>query len=392
MIAFDSWVFRNSHHNSGIYNYAKSILLEFAHLAAKNDDLTIRSFFTAGYSDDVLHLAASPKIEKVNTRLLRFHRLWQLGGLPAVAAQAGADLVFAPTHRTCPFGPIPLIATIHDVTTLLCPSFGGVQNLLERVRLWNAVRFSAKCITSSECSKRDLLRIYGIPPEKVAVIYHGYDRETFNLSPVDPARQKVLFDRFGIRGAYIFHHGTIQPRKNLERLIRACGILWDRRGGLDFQLVLAGPIGWNYASIIEAANKIGKNGRVVLTGAVSAGDLAALLKGAALCVIPSLYEGFCLPMIEAMASGTPTIASNTSCLPEVSGGVLRYFDPLEIEDMARTIRVALEDRNLQRVLARDGMSRASEFSWERCAQETLSVLLSAKVRTNEGYAHAGLES
>ena len=374
IIAFDSWVFRSRHHNSGIYNYAKNILLEFGALVSATDDLTIRSFFTKGYSDEVLDLAASPGIETLNTRLLRFHRLWQLGGVTAAAARARADLIFSPTSHTCPFGPFPVITTIHDVTPVVSPSFRGAQNLLERLRLWSAAKFSVKCLTDSECSKKDLVEAYGVPPHKVAVVYLGYDRETFNSAQADVVRQKALFDRHKIRSPYIFHHGAVQPRKNLERLIRACQLLWERRRDFDFQLVLAGPLGWQYEAVLEAATKAG--GKVILTGAVGDEDLALLIKGAGLCVIPSLYEGFCIPLVEAMACGTPTIASNSSCLPEVSGGVLRYFDPFSIEDMASTVRMVLEDRSLQENLATNGVKRASVFSWERCARETLSALLS----------------
>jgi glycosyltransferase involved in cell wall biosynthesis len=380
VIAFDSWVFRNSHHNSGIYNYAKNILVEFGTLVAANDELTIRSFFTQGYSDEMLDLALPAGIETLKTRLLRFHRLWQLGGLAAASARARADLIFAPTSRTCPFGPIPLITTIHDVTPVVSRSFGSSQNLLERIRLWNAAKFSVKCLTDSERSKKDLIELYGLPAEKVKVVYLGYDRGTFNSSPADSGRQKVVFDRHGITGPYIFHHGTVQPRKNLERLIRAFQHLWESRRDFDFQLVLAGPLGWRYDSVIELATKAGR--RVVLTGVLCDEDLALLLKGAALSVIPSLYEGFCLPMVEAMACGVPTIASDTSCLPEISGGVLRYFDPLSIEAIAITIRAVLEDRSLQQQLVERGVKRASEFSWERCARETLSALLCCNVRRN----------
>lgn len=388
VIAFDTWVLKSSHQNSGIYNYAKNVLRELRALVSAGEELTIRPFFTQGYSDGAVDLASSPGIEILNTRLLRFHRLWQLGGITAAAVRARANLIFSPTTHTCPFGPIPVITTIHDVTPLLSPSFGRFTNLLERIRLWNAAKFSIQCITDSECSKRDLVEIYGLPPEKVKVVYLGYDRETFNPSLVDSGRQKVLLDRLGIHDPYIFHHGTIQPRKNLARLIRACRLLWDRRRDLRFQLVLAGQLGWQYQGILEAANGVGGAGKVVFTGAMSDEDLALLLKGAELCVIPSLYEGFCLPMVEAMACGTPTIASKTSCLPEVSGGVLRYFDPLSTEDMANTIAMVLEDRTLQQELVENGVRRASDFSWKRCAREVLELVRqngNGRVRTGPGW-------
>jgi glycosyltransferase involved in cell wall biosynthesis len=171
------------------------------------------------------------------------------------------------------------------------------------------------------------------------------------------------------------HHGTIQPRKNLRRLIEAYRLMLDRNQNLDLELVLAGPLGWGYEETIAAANNGGgTRGRVVLPGALSDTDLASLIKGASLVVVPSLYEGFCLPMVESMASGAPTVAANASCLPEVSGGVLRYFDPTSVEDIANCLEQVLENEETRMELAQKGKSRASCFSWQRCAEETLAVL------------------
>jgi glycosyltransferase involved in cell wall biosynthesis len=137
-------------------------------------------------------------------------------------------------------------------------------------------------------------------------------------------------------------------------------------------------MGWASEEIIDTArNSSGGRGRVILAGVVSEADLILLIKGAALAVVPSLYEGFSLPMIESMACGTPTIASRTSCLPEISGNVLAYFDPLSIDDMATCMQSALTDSQMRERLREKGMERASKFTWERCAQETLDVLLKA---------------
>ena len=382
VLAFDTWIFRSTHRNSGIYNYAKNLLQTLRTSACRTGDLFMRLPFAHGYSDNAVDFTPSPGTRIVKTRLLHFHRLWQLGGITAVAARAGADLIFSPTTHTCPFGPIPVVTTIHDVTPVVSPSFGSVPNLLERIRLRNAAKYSLKCVTDSQCSKKDLVEIYGIPPEKVTVVYLGYDQDIFNTSKIGADRQQQLFARYGIRPPYIFHHGVVQPRKNLLRLIQACRILWKNQTGSDFQLVLAGPHGWKCQPILEAAAEVSVQGKVILTGALPDEDLASLLKGSTLCVIPSLYEGFCLPMVEAMACGTPTIASNKSCLPEVSGGVLRYFDPYSIEEMASTIAAALEDTALRSQLSTEGIKRASQFSWDRCAKETMAVLSSIQQRPN----------
>jgi glycosyltransferase involved in cell wall biosynthesis len=128
---------------------------------------------------------------------------------------------------------------------------------------------------------------------------------------------------------------------------------------------------------VNAAAERRGRGRVVLAGMLDDSDLALLIKGASLAVVPSLYEGFSLPMVEAMACGVPTIASNTSCLPEISGNALAYFDPLSVEDMATSMETLLRDSELRSRVSEKGIHRAREFTWERCAQQTLEVLMNA---------------
>ena len=146
---------------------------------------------------------------------------------------------------------------------------------------------------------------------------------------------------------------------------------------LDFDLVLAGRQGWASDEIVNAAAERRDRGRVILVGMLDDSDLALLIKGASLAVVPSLYEGFSLPMVEAMACSVPTIASNTSCLPEISGNALAYFDPLSVEDIAACMQAVLCDSEFRRHLREKGINRAREFTWERCARQTLDVLMKA---------------
>jgi glycosyltransferase involved in cell wall biosynthesis len=244
-----------------------------------------------------------------------------------------------------------------------------------RSYVWIAVKFSRRIIAVSEKTRSDLLEIYGIPPEKVTVVYNGYDRRAFRNGEPDRFEQLQLKSKLGISRPYLFHHGTVQPRKNLERLIRAHRLLLERHPNLELDMVLVGSFGWLYEPVVAAAAKAScSRGRVVLTGPIPDNELVLLLKGAELCVIPSLYEGFCLPMVEAMACGVPTITSNSSCFPEVSGRVLKYFDPLSIEEMAETIDIVLHDTVEKRRLIAAGLERSVGFSWERSARETLSVI------------------
>jgi glycosyltransferase involved in cell wall biosynthesis len=239
---------------------------------------------------------------------------------------------------------------------------------------------SAKIITISECSKRDIVEQFGVDASKVAVTYLGYDTGLYNPTPPDCERQAALFRRLGICKPYLLHHGGIHARKNLECLIAAYALLCEKFNDLDYQLVLAGTFSWRNELIREAAAKADPSGqKIILTGSLSDNDMAAVVKGAALCVIPSLYEGFCLPMVESMACGIPTITSNNSCFPEVSGNVLRYFDPRSVEDIAEKIEMVLFNSRMSSQLRAAGIQRAKLFSWSKCALETLNIL--AKVAT-----------
>jgi alpha-1,3-rhamnosyl/mannosyltransferase len=246
---------------------------------------------------------------------------------------------------------------------------------MQRSFMWSAARFSRGIITASEHSKKDIVSTYKLSDSKVSVVYSSHNTAFFNQTAPEPERKKGLLNRLGINRAYVFHHGVIQPRKNLIRLMQAYRLMLSRNRNLELDLVLAGRLGWDYKEILAFAGD-GANhpGRVVLTGALADSDLATLLKGSTLVVIPSLYEGFCFPMVEAMACGIPTIASNSSCLPEVSGGVLKYFDPLSVEEMAACMEEVLESEETRRGLVQRGKQRAACFSWRRCAEQTLEVL------------------
>jgi glycosyltransferase involved in cell wall biosynthesis len=283
--------------------------------------------------------------------------------------------MFAPTASTVPSGRVPFVSTIHDVTPLLIPSHSRRVTLLQRFLLRSVAKSSHAIITDSECSKRDLVNLYGLPEAKVSVVYLGYDSSIFNDAPPDLESRTTLEKKLGISRPYLFHHGTIQPRKNLRRLIEAYRLMLDRNRNLELDLVLAGPLGWEYQETVTAANDgVASRARVLLPGALTDTDLATLIKGASLVVIPSLYEGFCLPMVESMAAGAPTVAANASCLPEISGGVLRYFDPTSVEDMAHCMEHVLESEETRKTLAQSGRSRAACFCWQRCAEQTLAVI------------------
>jgi glycosyltransferase involved in cell wall biosynthesis len=374
-IAFDTWILGPHARNHGIQVYAKKLLGHFREMAPRYS-VEVMPYVSPAADYGVSHFEAAPGFRPSQTRLLQHGRTWRWGGASLLAAMGKADLVFSPAATTLYFGSfVPSVTTIHDLIPVVVPLGSKRINRALRFLYWSAAKFSRAVITDSNHSKSDLVNLYRVPESKVSVVYLGCDKESFNSSPLDAELHRALMTRLGVAKPYIVHHGVIKAYKNLKRLIQAYRLVLDRNRNLDLELVLAGPLGSEYEEVLEEANNgAGRRGRVIFTQALSDGDLAMLVKGASLAVIPSLYEGFCLPLVESMACGVPTIAANRSCLPEVSGGVLRYFDPESVEEMSACMEEALENQTLRSELAEKGQMRAGQFDWRRCADETLAIL------------------
>lgn len=371
-IAVDTWCLGSYARNHGVHVYSTQLLKHFKELAPKQG-VEVVPYSSRQADNDANLLLESPGFRPRETALLGFNRLWRFGGACMLAKLQKADLIFSPHCTSLYFQRIaPAVVTIHDVIPLRLP--WASKRITETVRfcLWSAARFSRAIITVSQHSKAELLEAYRIPESKVFVVYNGCDSSVFNSFPPAPEQLQGLLGRLGIARPYILHHGAIKPNKNLKSLIMSYDLLAQRHRSFEFDLVLAGPLGWEYQDVLTAANQ--GRGRVILTGALSQEDLALLIKGAQLAVFPSLYEGFCLPMVEAMACGVPTISADRSCLPEISGGVLKYFNPESVEEMSNCIDQVLQSDGLRRELSEKGLARARQFDWKRCAEETFAVL------------------
>ncbi len=372
-IAVDSWTLASRFRCQGTYVYTQNLLREFKRLARQDPSVSFSLFASGRNGNDAIHIAPEERFELCSSALLDHDRLWRFGGAGLSASRSCADVMFIPTAATLPVGRVPAVCTIHDVTPIAMPSHSAKVSAIQRFLLRGCARLSRMIITSSECSKRDIVALLGVPEEKVVVIHDGCDQSLFNADPPDMETLAALRWRLGIEGPYLLHHGTIQPRKNLKRLIQAYHLMLADTD-LNFDLVLAGQQGWASDEIVNAATESRGRGKVILAGVLGDSDLALLIKGASLAVVPSLYEGFSLPMVESMACGVPTIASRTSCLPEISGNALTYFDPLSIEDMASCMHAVLCSSELSSSLRQRGIDRARDFTWQRCARETLNVL------------------
>jgi glycosyltransferase involved in cell wall biosynthesis len=281
----------------------------------------------------------------------------------------GAELFHATEHLLPPLGDLPTVLTVHDMIFKLFPEHQKPLNY----RYLNATmplycRRAGAIITVSEASKRDIVEHYGLPPDKVTVIYEAAAPE-FRPAPadlLDEARR-----RYGLPPEYLIHVGTIEPRKNLTRLVEALQRLRD--GGLAVPLVVIGGKGWLYDDFFRRLETLAVRDSVILPGYVPGPDLPLLYGAARAAVMSSVYEGFGLPVLEAMACGTPVVSSETSALPEMGGDAARYFDPYDVEAMAEAIRVVWTGDDLRAEMGRRGIEQAARFSWQRAASETMAV-------------------
>lgn len=267
------------------------------------------------------------------------------------------------------------VVTIHDLAFRKFPEHFPKKDL-RRLSFFTdrAILKSDRIIAVSESTKRDILAYYpNIREEKVKVVYHGWGSGALSVKRVATEEKNASKDsRYTLHATrYILYIGAIQPRKNLERLIRAFELLKkDSRFG-DVKLVLAGERAWLWENIVRAAQTSEQKDAIVLTGPVSFAERETLYQNASVFAFPSLYEGFGLPILEAFGHGVPVVCSNNSSLPEVGGDAALYCDPLSEESVARSLAIALEDKDIRTRCISRGHEQLANFSWDICARQTM---------------------
>jgi glycosyltransferase involved in cell wall biosynthesis len=285
-----------------------------------------------------------------------------------------ADLFHAPHYVLPPLTPCRSVVTIHDCIHLRFPQYlpTRIGYAYARAQMWLATHKAARVITVSEASKRDILRYFRVPESRIDVIYNAID-ERFWHEP-DPEDISRTRERYRLTAPFVLYAGNIKPHKNLERLIEAFHLL--RQGSPDLrevELLIIGDEISKYPTLRRAVHRHKLHKHVRFFGFVPDQTLASLYRLANAFVFPSLYEGFGLPPLEAMASGTPVIASNVSSLPEVVGDAALMIDPYEPGAIADAMRQVLTDSQLRADLRARGYVRAREFSWERSVRRVREV-------------------
>jgi len=292
---------------------------------------------------------------------------WEQLVQPFVLWQEKIDLVHSLAFVTPLVSPCPSVITIYDLSFLI---FSQSFKYLKRLYLTLLTRLSARkarrIITISESTKRDTVRLLGVSSKKVAVVYCGVDRAFRPL----PEREVASFrQKRGLPERIILFVGTIEPRKNVARLVEAYSHLKDGQ----VKLVIGGARGWLYEEVFARVEELDLTGDVLFPGYIPPEELPLWYNAAELFVYPSLYEGFGLPPLEAMACGTPVITSNVSSLPEVVGEAGLTVDPMNSKGLAEAINQVLGDGALRQSMRERGLARASRFSWAKAARETVGV-------------------
>ncbi len=281
----------------------------------------------------------------------------------------GAELFHATEHLLLPLRGIPTVLTVHDLIFEHLPEHHKPLNRWYlRLAMPLYCRRATRIVAVSCQTRRDLVERYRIPADKITVVMEA---AAPHFRPSAAEALASVRSRYGLPERYLLYVGTIEARKNLTRLLQAWEGLY--RAGAAPPLVIAGKRGWLDEDFFAALHASTERDGVVLTGYVRDEDLPALYTAAETLVLPSLYEGFGLPILEAMSCGTPVACSNTSSLPEVAGDAAVFFEPADTQAIAAALEHVLSRPALRAELSERGLKRAAAFSWETTARETLAV-------------------
>jgi glycosyltransferase involved in cell wall biosynthesis len=353
-------------HDFGIGTYIRNLLRQLARLDGQTD------FVLLCRPDDSAAIASLGENFRPVVETSGNYSLTEQWKIPLALKREGVTLFHAPHYVLPPLVPCQSVVTIHDCIHLMFPQYLPSRLALTYARgsIAVAARRATRILTVSESSKRDILRFVDVDPDKIDVIYNGYD-ERFASEPVEEAIVRVR-ERYELHDEFVLYAGNVKPHKNLERLIDAFHLV--RKRGLDqLKLVMIGDQISRYAALRRAVHQHQLHKYVRFLGYLPEETLAVMYRLAGVFVFPSLYEGFGLPPLEAMASGTPVVTSNVSSLPEVAGNAAVLVNPYDPSAIAEGIYRVLTDESLRGDLRQRGLARARQFSWEDSVRRVRAV-------------------
>ncbi len=355
-------------HDYGIGRYVRSVLRYLGRIDHENEYVLLchpaDCDTVKGFGDNFGALAVPSRNYSVSEQVR----------VPLALRKAGAQVFHAPHYVLPPLLPCPSVVTIHDCIHLMFPQYlpNKFAHAYARTFMTMAARRSARVLTVSEASKRDILHFFRIPSSKVEVVYNAID-DRFDREPEVDDVVRVR-ERYQLNDPFLLYAGNIKPHKNVDRVIEAFARL-KKRGFERLRLLIIGDEISKNPQLRRAVHRHQLHHDVRFLGFVPDATLAVLYRLADVFVFPSLYEGFGLPPLEAMASGTPVVTSNVSSLPEVVGDAALLVDPRDAEAIAGAVQRILVDADLRRTLTQKGLARAHEFSWERSVRRIRDIYL-----------------
>ncbi len=349
----------NNPTKTGVEHYAKELIVYLGKLDQKNEyTLYLRNLPEKWFLE-------LPK--NFFTKVIPFPQFWTQLRVSYEMYKNPPDVLFIPASALPLVHPKGSVVTIHDAAWLYYPeAFTWAMRTYLHWSTWHAVREAKKVIAVSNSTKNDLVKHFGISADKIAVVPHGYEASVKDFSKLSEEVAAKLPEK------YVLFLSTLQPRKNVEKLIDAFRLLKEEHPDLPHKLVIVGKAGWKFETILR---KIDENKDIVVyLRHISDDDRWPVYNRADLFIHPSLYEGFGMWLLEAFECKVAAAVSNNSSMPEVGGDAALYFDPQKVEEIKNTMAKLLYDPQLRQQLIEKGTKRLSEYSWERCAQETLAVL------------------
>lgn len=355
--------------DAGVANYTKNLIESLLAIDSQNSyTLFGRKEYLERFSKGKVSLSCSDlSLKKSPVRLL-----WEHFILPLKLRRNDLDIFHFPDHSLSLLGlPCPGIITIHDLAFWRIPkAFNYTRQIYKRFVSKRSIRKAERIIAVSDFTGSELKQIFNIPDGKISVVHNGVSK---SFSPhLKSSRIQEIKKKYAIDENFILFVGTIEPRKNLPRLVRAYDKLL-KGSNIGQKLVIIGAKGWLYKETFKTVQELGLNRRVIFLGYIPEYKLPYFYNLADLFVYPSLYEGFGLPPLEAMACGTAVISSNTSSLPEVVGDAAILVDPYNVDEIAEVMYSVLSNEGLRKKLEEKGLKRAKMFPWEKTAQKTLQV-------------------